>query len=411
MKLVDSIAILMHAVYGKMDKVIPVITAYFFTSILLITSIVVLEGFVGAEQTKTFMTYVFIATLAAGLEPGTARSALIKSNSLEVSGLSISLLAASFMKACIVSPILALIWFISEGSAEVVSCLVLTPLFTGIGFLTTDIRVILDARGKYASAIWLKQGSLSLAIVCVTLALISKYSLEISILIACAARLLWMIGFIFSMGGVHWSCRRLIDYLNLSHWRHFLLASGIGALAASIDRIIAFHYLDAVSTNAYVLAYEILSKFWVIPYLLTPLVFVKVVKTHVGIVFVRQSYMLIAIAGIPFVLLATALPYAPIKLIESADLAPWGLTLFSSAILIAALNQIQATSLQASGSEALVTMSATTGLVAACLGFPILMWLLGLNGLFLAWILKSIVENITLNFVIFREKINEFCTK
>jgi hypothetical protein len=410
-KLINSIAMLMHSIYGNMDRVIPVVAAYFFTSILLITSIVVLNRIVGAEQTKTFMTYVFIASLAAGLDPGTAKSALVKSNHLDSSGISISLLAASFIKACIVSPALVLIWFLSTGELEDIFFLVLIPMLTGIGFLATDIRVFLDARGRSASAIWLKQGSLSLAIICTAVALALNYSLVIGILISCAVRLFWMIGFILSLGGVQWSWGPFFTYLMPSYWRHFLLASAIGSFAASIDRIVAFHYLDAVSTSAYVLSYEILSKFWLLPYLLGPLVFVKVAKSRSNIAFVKQCYLLIAIAGIPFLFFAAALPYIPIESIQLAGLSPWGLTLFSSAILIAAFNQIIVSKFQASGSEAMVTSSATLGLLVACLGFPILLWLMGINGLFLAWTLKSLSEFAALKLLTFKRKSHELFTK
>ncbi len=387
----------------KLGRAVPSLMAYLFTSILLIGAIALLDRIVGAQQLKAFLAYVLVATLAAGLEPGTAKAALVASSRTDKASLSLSLLGASLIKSVMVSPALAGIWLLSDREA-IANGLLFVPVIAAIGFLATDIRVLLDAKGRYASAIWLKQGSLALAIACAATALALGHGLAAGILLSCFARLIWTVAFTRATADGQWARDRLTDHLLSNRWLHFLLASGLGSLAASIDRIVAFRMLDAASANAYILAYELLSKFWLLPYLLTPLAFVKATQVGPGGSFARQCHMLIAAAGLPFLLAATLLPLIPLQTLQSAAFTSWGLALFAGAILIAAFNQILSTELQASGSAAAATASATTGLFVSALAFPLLLWLMGFNGLFVAWMLKSLAESAVLGFATFRNR-------
>lgn len=394
---------LIQPLRGKLGRAVPALSAYLFTSILLIGAIALLDRIVGAQQLKAFLTYVLVATLAAGLEPGTAKAAIVASSRDHRIHVSLSLLGASVIKSILVSPVLAGVWLLSAPEA-VASGLLLVPIISALGFLATDIRVLLDAEGRYASAIWLKQGSLALAIACAAAALALGYGLDAGILLSCVLRLIWTAFFIQACTDAKWPRERLSTHMLSNRWSHFLLASGLGSLAASIDRIVAFRFLDAGMANAYILAYELLSKFWLLPYLLAPLAFVKAAQHGPGGGFARQCHMLIAAAGIPFLLAATLLPLVPLQTLQSANFTSWGLALFASAILIAAFNQILSTELQASGAAAAATASATTGLFVSALAFPLLLWLMGFNGLFVAWMLKSLAESAVLGLATFRNR-------
>lgn len=389
---------------NKIGRAALSIGAYVVTSIVLIGAIALLDHRLGAEQLKVFLTYVLITTIAAGLEPGTAKAALVISASKDGTNLSASMIGASLLKSVMVSPVIGSFWLFSDGQSAIDNGLVLVPVITALGFVATDLRVILDAKGKYAAAITLKQGSLSLAIACPAIAMMFGQGLAGGIIAGCALRALWTIGFCADVTVKPWQRKEFAEHLFSTKWAHLLLASGVGSLAASIDRLLAFRFLDAPAANAYVLLYEVLSKFWLLPYLLAPVVFVKAAQGGIAIRFTIQSHLLIAVAGLPFVLVAAAIPSIPFDALQSINFTRWGLILFAGAIVLASFNQILVAELQASGGEAAATLSAIAGLFVSAIAFPSLLLLIGFNGIFWAWILKSISECAVLSFATLRKR-------
>ena len=380
----------------RLSRAIPSLASYVLTAAILVFAIIALEQELDAGQLKSFLSYVFVASLAAGLEPGTAKATLVGSDVKDNSEVSTALIAASVTKAVLFSPILLAIWLISDQTISIVNFGILVPIISILGFLATDVRVLLDAKGRYASAILLKQGSLSLAIACTAITAFFDYSLTAGIFFSCLARALWTFGFIWGAQAGRWPQQRLLDHLSPIRWAHFFAASALGSLSASIDRIIAFHFLDASAANTYFFVYELLSKFWLLPYLLVPIAFVKVVQSGAFTAFLRTCHLTIAAASIPFLLVAISLPYMPLGIVESFNFEVWQLGVFACAIVISAFNQVLSAELQASGFAALATASAITGLVVSGLGFPILVWKFGMTGLFFAWLLKSLTETLAL---------------
>ena len=54
-----------------------------------------------------------------------------------------------------------------------------------------------DANGRYASAIWLKQGSLAIGLLTLALAIASRLSMQVALAISLLVRLFWL-GIFFS---------------------------------------------------------------------------------------------------------------------------------------------------------------------------------------------------------------------
>lgn len=373
----------------------PIFVSYLIASAVLLVSIWALNSRIDANLLQSFLVFVLVNTIAAGLEPGTAKAWLLTRPQLEEAS-SIGMLAASAFKAMLISLPLAFIWYFSEGSGRVPIEITVTPLLAILGFAATDLRVILDSQGRHVAAIWLKQGSLSLAIAISAISLALGHDLFIGILASCLARLVWTVLF-WKLSGTSSQTRESFS-THIFHfkWMQFLLASCIGALSASIDRIIALRILEPKHASSYMISYEVLTKFWLFPYLLTPLLFVQAINHGPYNKSTKFSYIILACAGIPFLIFSAVIPLLPLEIFQQSQLASWGLFIFALAILITAFNQILSIELQASGAAASATNSAVVGLISAAIAFPLLLTYAGVNGLFFAWLLKSLAEGAVL---------------
>ena len=377
---------------GMFSRALPAVTAYLFTAAILIGTILLLERHLPPAALQSFLAYVFIATLAAGLEPGTAKAALVAASDHRQVKASTALIVASVLKGLLVSPVLVAVWVLSGASGQDPSVLLMVPVLAWLGFVASDVRALIDAQGRHAAAIWLKQGSLSLAIIVAAWMVAKDHSLLVAIAAACLARAAWTAGFIWWTAGGKWTTGRVSDHLMSRRWTHLLLTSALGAMAGSVDRVVAFRLLEETTSNAYILLYEVLTKFWLLPYLLVPVTFVKSLQSNQDLAFRKFAYALILIAGVPFLFGAMALPFVPVVTVTSAGFEVWGVSLFAAAIIIASFNQLLASELQASDRAGAATASATAGLFVAVVAFPVLVLWLGLNGLFVAWLLKSLAE-------------------
>ena len=378
---------------GMFRRAWPAVAAYLFTAALLIGTILLLERDLSPDALQAFLAYVFIASLAAGLEPGTAKAALVAASDHRQVGPSTALILASLLKGLLVSPVFVALWIFSGTAGQTPTVFLLVPVLAGLGFVATDVRALIDAKGRHAAAIWLKQGSLSLAIVVAAGAVALHYSLTVAIAAACIARAVWTAGFIWWTAGGKWTSGRLSDHLMSRRSIHFLLTSGLAAMSGSVDRVVAFRLLEATASNAYILMYEILTKFWLLSYLLVPITFVKTLQSNRDQGFRKFAYAVILIVGVPFLFGAMALPFVPVATVSATGFDVWGVAVFAAAIIIASLNQLLASELQAADKTGAATASATAGLVVAVVAFPVLVLWLGLNGLFFAWLLKSLAES------------------
>lgn len=370
----------------------PVLLSYLFNAAILIGCIAVLGELVSSQSLQSFLVYFFVCGIAAGLEPGTAKGALKHSGvGSELDG-GASLMLASTAKALLISPALLVIWAYSDAKVVGVKELAWCPIIAILGFLATDLRVALDAQGRHAAAIWAKQGSLGLAAVVVAACLAFGLQLAHGIAFACLMRAGWVVVFWLLAKKPADTCASVGDHLFKRPWRHLLLASCLGALSASIDRIVAFRLLDPATANAYFLAYEILTKFWLFNYLLAPVVFVATIEAGLGGKLAKYAYLIITAAGVPFLLFTLIVTLLPFSAFAQVKIEPWALFIFGVAILIAAWNGVLAAELQASHFARVATISAGAGLAISIIAFPSALLLWGVNGLFVAWTLKSAVE-------------------
>jgi len=304
-------------------------------------------------------------------------------------------LGAGALKALAAAPLLALVWRIADPRMESWTLLWL-PLVAIDGFAATDLRVLLDVRGQHARAIWLKQGSLAggFAILAALTAAgmplfwaIGASSLARLVLVAMAAVLIPGPG----AAGLR---RQIGDLLADDRWIDLAAASAIAAAGGSIDRVLALRFLPATAFSGYLLLYETFSRFWLLPYLLTPILFARRASGQDTGSFVRGAWLVTLAAGGLF-LLATGgvMAQAPrlARRFLGTSFGPATLA-FALAVVIGAFTQLRIAELQAAGSarRATLAMAASAGIAAVL--FFVFVTRLGAAGLLWAWLVKSAVE-------------------
>lgn len=380
----------------SVDRVLHLISGYFVTTIVVVASIALLKDKIPSDKLGSILNYVFIMSIAAGVEPGTAKARMLSNGNVQSHIISSSLIFASITKSLALSPLFVLLWLYTSDSAGFSNVVLLIPLIVALGFVASDIRTILDARSNHARAIWLKQGSVSIGISVATAAMLWGTSVTSAVALSCATRLVWTVALVASGKPSQAQDHPLRCYI-LSHpWPNLLLASVTGAAAASIDRAVVLRQFGSDEAAAYIFFYELLSKFWILPYLLSPIVFAKIATGETGHDFGRSSKVLVWSLGLPFIAVApfaVSLPFAH-SLVQGfeREFSPLLLVVFACSIVLAAHNMVLIAALQAKGRLKRVTVATSFGLAGSLLFFPLGASNFGMPGIFIAWLLKGLVE-------------------
>jgi hypothetical protein len=278
-----------------------------------------------------------------------------------------------------------------------------TPAIVVAGFCATDLRVLLDLRGDHAGAIALKQGSLAGGMVLAGLLMGFRAPLGLAVGVSTMARLapllLWGLiepdqGALAEVGG------RVGRLLADRRWLELAAVSLIAAIGGSTDRLFGLRYLGPEAYGGYYVIYEILTKFWLIPYLLGPVVFARQAAGDHGQGFVRVARRLTLAAGAVFVAgVAGALALFPDRLAIVIGVSPSALVSFGPAILVFAFAvvvssvcQLRVAELQGAGRprQAMIAVG-----LSAALSLPLFFVAsrdFGAPGLLTAWLLKQLAE-------------------
>jgi hypothetical protein len=367
------------------------LASYIFNAIILVACIALVKNYCPPHVLNAFLVYFFIASTAAGLEPGTSK-ALLAIGGHQASETGLPLLLSSALKALLLVPPLVVVWVFSDQGIVNISVLAWAPVIVILGFVATDLRVSLDDSGRHTLAIWCKQGSLALAAGIAAAALVLEYSLATGIAVSCSARAAWIAAFWLITKGSQPSKTSLKEHLFKRPWGHLLIASCLGAVSGSVDRIVAFRFLDPGSISFYVMTYEIMTKFWVINYLLAPLVFNATIRNGTKNIVSTTSYIVIGCLGVLFVIGSSIVSFLDIVEWPAGATLVWALPAFSFALVITAFSGILATELQALNQARATSRSAAAGFVVSAVAFPLFLLLWGIEGIFCAWVAKSSVE-------------------
>lgn len=371
--------------------------AYLATALVTAAAILVLRRTISAAQLQAALGFFFIAAIAAGLEPGTVKAAVLRSGPRRAGAAreAPARHAAMIVKALAASPFLALLWRFADPRIPLAD-LTWTPLVVLAGFAATEQRVVLDIEGRHSAAIWLKQGSLAggLAI--------------LAILIGAGAPLSWAVGastvarlglIALTAGGpVMFRTPLRLDQvkslLGDVRWMELAAVSVLAAAGGSIDRVAALRHLSAGTYASYYLLYEIFSRFWVAPYLITPVLFARLAAGQESGLLMRRAWLGTIAAGAVFVGSVTALCLGAPALTSRFVGASFGAfpIAFAAGVALGALTQLRITELQASGAARRATLIVGLGAAFSAVMFFALVRRLGAEGLMVGWLVKSAAE-------------------
>ena len=376
--------------------------AYISTAAIIVGVLIYLQGILSSEILHGLLGYFFISSISAGIEPGSAKAQYLRAvTNVEVFRFEFpGLIVGAIGKAVLLSPILIAAWLLTNsGVLDTLAVIMWSPAILAIGFMTTEMRFALDINGRYTSAIWLKQGSLLIGLLGLVAGLFSGFLFQVAIAISLAMRIVWLAAFLVS--GKKYLVTTQINRKSLfgdgmgGHWVQLALTSVLGAVGGSMDRIVAFNYLDASEANGYYITYEILSKFWLISYLLAPVVFSKRARYKDQSMFVGFAGFVIAVTGIIFIstvaLVGTFWPQAVVYISNGFN-ANHGVSLFAGAIVIHGLSMVLNADLQGMGQTKAVTTITLLSMLVSAITFYSFTSIAALYGLFLAWFFKGAIE-------------------
>ncbi len=379
-------------------------SAYLAAALIVIATLLALKGRVEPRVLRALLGYFFIASLSAGLDPATVKAAaLATSDPARVDSIDVrAALAASVLKGLAASPFLALVWRFADPAINLAT-LGWTPGLCVAGFVATDLRVLFDLRGRHATAIWVKQGGLAAGLALTAALAWLRVPLAAGVAVSTLARL----AFVAVAASVvlrpmatraHAATTVFVSRVNAllvdRRWPALAGASLVAAISGSSDRVFGLRFLSAEAWAGYYLLYEVFSKFWFIPYLLSPILFARRLADGPDGMFPRVAWRLTSAAGVEFLSVVVA------AIVLARYWPPVGLHLvlglptvgFAGAVVINSFTQLRIAELQAAGAarRVLLAMGLSAGVSAALFynaarGF-------GAVGLLIAWLLKALFE-------------------
>jgi hypothetical protein len=365
--------------------------AYLATALAVVSAILLLRRTISPSALREVLGFYFIAALAAGLEPATVKAALLGEGTPP--GNLGAVLGASALKALAAAPVLALVWRFADPGVPL-AVLLLSPLATIAGFWASDVRVLLDAAGRHASAVWLKQGSLAGGFVLLAVLIGCGTSLSWAVLVSSLPRLAAPVMAGLAIGSQRTGAPTAGRLMADMRWVEMAAVSALAAAGGSVDRMMALRWLPAGAYGGYYLLYELFSRFWLIPYLITPILFARLAAGQAGHGLQAGSWRFTIAAGAMFVAAVAAVAVAAPSLASHLLGVAVGVPAiaFAGAIVLAALTQLRMAELQASGASRRALLVTALGALTAAVAFFVGARTLGVEGLLWAWLVKSAIE-------------------
>jgi hypothetical protein len=371
--------------------------SYAIAAAAILVIVVLLRRALPAATLQGVLSFFFIASLASGLEPGTVKAAALSEGSGEARPGVAAFLGAGAIKALAAAPFLALAWRFADPHMDPAIYLWL-PLVAFAGFAATDLRVLFDLEGRHARAIWLKQGSLAGGLAVLAVLVLIGTPLGWAIGASTLARIALVLTVALREARQaapprpHW--RRAGRLLADVRWMELAAASVIGAAGGSTDRLLGLRFLAPATFAGYYVLYELFSKFWLLPYLFSPIIFARKAAGVGADVFIGQAWRLTAAAGAAFVVAATAaqglFPSLVARLIGPSF--GWAIVAFAAAVAIGAFAQMRIAEVQGAGAaRRAMVLIALSAVVSATLFFVFLRQM-GAPGLMWAWLIKSVLD-------------------
>jgi len=373
-------------------------TIYAGAALVGLAMVVLARRALAPEPLRILLSYLVIVTISAGLEPGTAKAAALAKGGRGLPPAA-AVLMVSALKAILAALVLAAIWKVSAPGVPT-RILLLTPLIVIAGFCTTDLRVMMDLDERHTRAMAFKQVSTVASVVMATLMMLAGLSAFWAILAASLFRLAMLVPPMLRSPPLREALAGARAILKDRRWLELAGASALSSMAGSIDRLFALHDLPAAALGGYYVTFEILSRFWLLPYLLVPILFARRVRGEVSGGFLRAAWVITAVTGAAFIsgliLIALIRPAFVVALtgrqLDSASVA------LAAAILISSLSQLRVAELQAAGQGLVVICVLSLSLAASFAIFGILTPYYGVAGLMWGWTLRTSLEFLGMRF-------------
>jgi len=373
-------------------------TVYAAAAMASLATVIIARRELPPDTLRILLSYLVIATISAGLEPGTTKAAALMNGGRELPPVG-AVLIISTVKAILAAAILALIWKLSAPGVTL-RVLLLTPLITIAGFCTTDLRVKMDLEDHHTRAIAFKQISTVASAIIATLMMLCGVSAFWAILAASLFRFAMLAPALHESAAWRAVFQGARDLVKDTRWIEFAGASALSATTGSIDRLFALHFLPAAALGGYYVTFEILSRFWLLPYLMVPILFARRVRGEASGGFLRAAWIITAVAASAFmaVLVLIVIIHPPLVLAitgRQMDGACLGLAV---AVVISSFNQLRIAELQASGRGLHVMLVLCASVVWAALIFWLFVRHFGVAGLMWGWTLRTCLDFLGMRF-------------
>ncbi|MDB5481164.1 MAG: hypothetical protein JWO83_2217 [Caulobacteraceae bacterium] len=374
--------------------------AYVAAAVAVLLTVIVLRGLVPPATLSRFLGFVLIGSLAGGLEPGTVKAAALGEAGVRGSTTA-AFLAAGAIKGLAASLVLAPLWRFADPAVSVAT-LAWTPGLAVAGFCGTELRALFDLRGRYALAITVKQGSVAGGVALAGLLMALGVPVSEAVGLSVLARLAFL-GLVANQaaggtvqGRAGWTStrRQVARLLADRRWIDLAAVSVISAFGGGADRLFGLRYLSPAAYGGYFLTYELFSKFWLIPYLLSPILFARRAAGAADDGFAGVAWSLVALAGAAYLTLTAALLVLAPDFLRQVVGASFGLATlaFAAGVVVNSFSQLRVAELQGDGRSRRAAVATALGAAVSVPLFMVASRAFGGGGLLLAWLVKSILE-------------------
>ena len=405
--------VLVHFFSTNKARSFNVVGSYAISAIVLIGALAIFNNNQSLVNPEIITNFVLIVALAGGLELGLVKSYLINLKGARSQLFSKTVLIEKVsLRAFIPSVFIFLLWVNLGPDPGILQKFIFSYGFCLIGLLSSELRVIFNNIGLHSSAIWTKQGGITFGILSFISAIYLGFGVTISLIMYFLARIFWLVLLFYRYDKIRVG-NKIVTFENadIAGWKHMFALNSLAIISGNIDRILVVYFLGADLGITYFLIYEIFTKYYLIAYIINPIIFVRYAAGGDGLIRARNLLkVLCALAMTSVGILIFFVSYNPdfFNSVFNINIGNSYTVVFFMAIVINSVTQTVSALLQAWGyTEYLVKYSIIVTLVM-CVSFTFAITEFGLNGLLVTWLIKSLFETALITSLFFRKEKYEF---
>lgn len=390
-----------------------VIGSYVISAIVLIGTLAIFNNNQSLVSPEIITNFILIVALAGGLELGLVKSYLVNQKGAKTQLFSKTVLIEKVsLRAFIPSVFIFILWVNLGPDPGILQKFIFSYCFCLIGLLSSELRVIFNNIGLHSSAIWTKQGGITFGILSFICGIYLGFGVTISLIMYFLARIFWLTLLFYRYDKI---CvgNKIVTFENaeIAGWKHMFALNSLSIISGNTDRILVVYFLGADLGITYFLINEIFTKYYLIAYIINPIIFVRYATGGDGLIGVRNLLkVLCALAILSVGILIFLVSYNPdfFNSVFNINIGNLYIVVFFMAIVINSVTQTVSTLLQSWGySDYLVKYNIIITLVMSiCYTFALIEF--GLNGLLVTWLIKSLFEATLIASLFFRKKKYEF---